>query len=76
MTQAPIFLNQFRNAATTAEQRQIANAYLRYFDGLSATEQQQARQVMQPLRTDIQQSLDELDQLSKELHRILSVKVS
>ena len=74
MEQAQNYLRQFRSAATAAERQQIADAYIDYFDTLSAAEQQQARQIMRPLRADIQQSLDELDQLSEEFNRLLAVK--
>lgn len=73
MTQATNYLIRFREARTAAERKQIVKEYEAYFESLTEPEQQQARLETQPLRADIQQTLDELDHLSAQAERLLTV---
>lgn len=72
MTQATNYLIRFREAQTAAERKQVAKEYEAYFETLTEWEQQEARLETQPLRADIQQTLDELDQLSAQAEQLLA----
>ncbi len=72
MTQATNYLIRFRQAQTVVERKQVVKEYETYFETLTEPQQQQARLETQPLRADIQQTLDELDQLAAQAEEVLA----
>ena len=65
MEQAEKYLEQFRQAATTEQQRVVAEGYQTFYATLSATEQKQADNVMQSLWLEIGNEVAELDRLTQ-----------
>lgn len=71
MEQAKTYLERFRQAVTTGQQRAVAEEYRTFYTALPANEQIQADKVMQVLWPEIDDEIAELERLTQQAQQRL-----
>lgn len=76
MKQAQQYLERYKQAQTREERRAVALDYKSFFNSLSDEEQTQAQHIMNSLWPDINQQVDELERLTKQIELVLRPNVT